>query len=41
MTQIQLGFCMPIRAGDKVGRATFVEDLDRAMALVSGHFDSA
>ena len=41
MTQIQLGFCMPIGASNKSERATFVEDLDRAMELVTGHFDSA
>lgn len=40
MTRIQLGFCMPNGAGNKAQRATFIEDLNRALELVSGHFDS-
>jgi len=41
MTRIQLGFCMPGDSLDKKRRATFVEDLNRALELVTGHFDSA
>ena len=41
MTRIQLGFCMPGESRDKARRATFVEDLNRALDLVTGHFDSA
>jgi alkanesulfonate monooxygenase SsuD/methylene tetrahydromethanopterin reductase-like flavin-dependent oxidoreductase (luciferase family) len=41
MTQIQFGFTMPADQLDKARRTTFVADLDRALALVSGHFDSA
>jgi alkanesulfonate monooxygenase SsuD/methylene tetrahydromethanopterin reductase-like flavin-dependent oxidoreductase (luciferase family) len=41
MTQIQFGFTMPAEQLDKTQRKTFVEDLNRALKLVSGHFDSA
>ena len=41
MTRIQFGFTMPADQLDKARRATFVNDLDRALALISGHFDSA
>lgn len=41
MTRIQLGFCMPGDSLDKAQRATFVDDLNRALELVTGHFDSA
>ena len=40
MTHIQFGFCMPDTMGME-HRATFVEDLNRALDLVTGHFDSA
>jgi len=41
MTRIQFGFCMPADKLDKTRRATFSEDLHRALDLVTGHFDSA
>jgi len=41
MTQIQCGFIMPQVPLDKAQRATFVEDLNRALKLISGHFNSA
>ena len=41
MTRIHFGFCMPADRLDKARRPTFVEDLNRALELVSGHFDSA
>lgn len=41
MTRIQFGFCMPADKLDKQRRATFNEDLNRALDLVTGHFDSA
>jgi alkanesulfonate monooxygenase SsuD/methylene tetrahydromethanopterin reductase-like flavin-dependent oxidoreductase (luciferase family) len=41
MTRIQFGFCMPADKLDKQQRATFSEDLNRALELVTGHFDSA
>ena len=41
MTRIQFGFCMPADKLDKKRRATFSEDLHRALDLVTGHFDSA
>lgn len=36
VTPVQFGFCIPID-----GRATFVEDVSRALDLVAGHFDAA
>jgi alkanesulfonate monooxygenase SsuD/methylene tetrahydromethanopterin reductase-like flavin-dependent oxidoreductase (luciferase family) len=41
MTQIQFGFTMPADQLDKSQRTTFLEDLNRALKLISGHFDSA
>ena len=41
MTQIQFGFTMPYGARGIRRRPTFVEDLHRALDLVTGHFDSA
>lgn len=41
MAQIQFGFTMPADQLDKTRRTTFVADLQRALDLVSGHFDSA
>jgi len=41
MTRIQFGFCMPADQLDKQRRATFSADLNRALDLVTGHFDSA
>src|SRR5207244_11509833 len=41
MTRVQFGFCMPRGARDRQARGTFVEDLNRALELVAGHFDSA
>ncbi|HLO18239.1 MAG TPA: LLM class flavin-dependent oxidoreductase [Anaerolineales bacterium] len=41
MTQIHFGFTMPADQLDKTRRTTFVEDLNRALRLISGHFDSA
>jgi alkanesulfonate monooxygenase SsuD/methylene tetrahydromethanopterin reductase-like flavin-dependent oxidoreductase (luciferase family) len=41
MTDIQFGFIMPQVPADLARRDMFVEDLNRALDLVSGHFDSA
>lgn len=41
MTRIQFGFTMPFGALNLAHRHTFVQDLDRALDLVAGHFDSA
>jgi alkanesulfonate monooxygenase SsuD/methylene tetrahydromethanopterin reductase-like flavin-dependent oxidoreductase (luciferase family) len=41
MTRIHFGFTMPYGALDTVRRSTFVEDLNHALDLVAGHFDSA
>jgi alkanesulfonate monooxygenase SsuD/methylene tetrahydromethanopterin reductase-like flavin-dependent oxidoreductase (luciferase family) len=41
MTRVQFGFTMPAEQADKTHRITFVENLNRALKLISGHFDSA
>jgi len=41
MTRIHFGFCMPADQLDKQRRATFSDDLNRALEVVTGHFDSA
>jgi alkanesulfonate monooxygenase SsuD/methylene tetrahydromethanopterin reductase-like flavin-dependent oxidoreductase (luciferase family) len=41
MTKIQFGFILPQIPPDFTRRATFVEDVNRALRLVSGHFESA
>jgi alkanesulfonate monooxygenase SsuD/methylene tetrahydromethanopterin reductase-like flavin-dependent oxidoreductase (luciferase family) len=41
MARIQFGFTMPVGPLDKARRPTFVEDVNRALNLVAGHFDSA
>lgn len=41
MTSVHFGFTMPADQLDKTQRATFVQDLNRALTLISGHFDSA
>jgi alkanesulfonate monooxygenase SsuD/methylene tetrahydromethanopterin reductase-like flavin-dependent oxidoreductase (luciferase family) len=41
MTRVQFGFTMPADLLDKAQRFTFTADLNRALELVSGHFDSA
>lgn len=41
MPKIQFGLIMPADQLDKSQRAAFVEDLNRALKLISGHFDSA
>jgi hypothetical protein len=41
MPEIQFGFTLPTLPLDQVQRNTFVEDLNRALKLISGHFDSA
>ena len=41
MSHIQLGFCMPGDFLDKDKRGTYVHDLNQALNLVAGHFDSA
>jgi len=41
MTRIQFGFIMPQLPLDKAHQTRFVEDLNRALKLISGHFDSA
>lgn len=40
MPEIQFGFIIPADQLNKVKRATYIEDLDRALTLISGHFDS-
>jgi alkanesulfonate monooxygenase SsuD/methylene tetrahydromethanopterin reductase-like flavin-dependent oxidoreductase (luciferase family) len=41
MTQVRFGFVMPADQLDKARRTMFVHDLDCALSLISGHFDSA
>lgn len=41
MTRIQFGFCMPGDSLNKARRTMYVEDLNRALSLAAGHFDSA
>jgi len=41
MSHIQFGFCMPGDSLAKTRRTSFVHDLDQALNLVAGHFDSA
>src|SRR5258706_3524197 len=41
MTRIHFGFGMPADQLDKQRRTTFSADLNRALELVTGHFDSA
>lgn len=41
MKHIQFGFTMPADQLDKSRRNTYMEDLNRALTLISGHFDSA
>ena len=41
MTRIQFGFFMPADKLDKQRRSTFRDDLNRALELVTGHFDAA
>jgi len=40
MTQIQFGFILPPVPADQAQRAAFLETLNHALRLVSGHFDS-
>jgi alkanesulfonate monooxygenase SsuD/methylene tetrahydromethanopterin reductase-like flavin-dependent oxidoreductase (luciferase family) len=41
MTPIQFGFILPQVPADGAQRAAFVDDLHRALELISGHFESA
>jgi len=41
MPNIRFGFIMPADQLDKSRRKTYVDDLNRALELVTGHFDSA
>ena len=41
MTPVQFGFIMPAENQSPTARATFVADLNRALELISGHFESA
>lgn len=41
MTPIQFGFVMPAGSSDKARRPTYIQDLNCALELVTGHFDSA
>jgi len=40
MKKIQFGLIVPATLPDKAQRASFIENLNRALSLISGHFDS-
>ena len=41
MPSIQFGYVLPSEGRDKRNRPTVVEDLNKALDLITGHFDSA
>lgn len=41
MTPIQLGFVIPAEWRDKSVRTAYVENVNHALSLITGHFDSA
>src|SRR6266511_3501905 len=41
MPPVQFGLVIPAGSPTREGRATFVADLNRALHLIAGHFDSA
>ena len=41
MRPVQFGLVMPVGSPKREGRGTFAADLNRALELVAGHFDSA
>src|SRR5215204_4384210 len=41
MTKIKFGFTMPADQLDKARRNTYIDDLNQALNLISGRFDSA
>ncbi len=41
MRPITFGLVLPAGSPTREGRATFVADINRALSLVGGHFDSA
>lgn len=41
MSRICFGFSIPADALDPARRATYVDDVNRALELVEGHFDAA
>ena len=41
MSTIQFGFVLPSEGRDKQNRPTLVEDMNKALDLITGHFDSA
>lgn len=41
MGQIQFGYILPVNRMDSVLQTQYVADLNRALTLISGHFDSA
>jgi hypothetical protein len=40
MRPVQFGLVQPAGSPTREGRATFIADLNRALSLVAGHFDS-
>src|SRR5215208_6244798 len=41
MRPVTFGLILPVGSPTRAGRATFVADVNRALSLVAGHFDSA
>ena len=41
MTRVQFGFVIPADSLNKANRATYTADLNRALTMAAGHFDSA
>ena len=41
MRPITFGLVLPAGSPTRAGRATFVADVNRALRLITGHFDSA
>lgn len=41
MRPLSFGLVLPAGSPTRAGRVTFVADLNRALRLVAGHFDSA
>jgi alkanesulfonate monooxygenase SsuD/methylene tetrahydromethanopterin reductase-like flavin-dependent oxidoreductase (luciferase family) len=41
MRPVAFGLILPVGSPTRAGRATFVADVNRALSLVAGHFDSA
>jgi hypothetical protein len=41
MRPVTFGLVLPVSSPTREGRAVFLADLNRALSLIAGHFDSA